>query len=469
MPRCRRARSGASARTPASTRRRCTRLVADDLERRQVEDHADRLQGLERDSRSWRAAPLGLAIGAEIRRESIELTPHDRNRARQHHRLSATPRTTALATSTPAMPSCRAGDEAARDQRRIALRLLLGRRQLATPKVGIKWTPLRARAARDVRARASVRRARRRTASAVSPRSRPPRIRVRCRPRHAPLRANCLRSPSSRRPIPTSSPRSRTSWTLGLVFEPTSRTSIAVDTWQITRKNEINQRGDAAQPSPRAKSSATRAARCPASPADPGPLVPCSAIRELVEDEVRGFDVELSKRFDLGGGYGRVTLTATVDAPVRVQADGGGRLVRDFAGTHGNCDITNCMGTPKDRVNLGAYVGSWSVPARRQHETTAQASTTSSSRTIRPVAPRTSRTAATAPAGCKIKSFTTFDLVGRWRPSKNWRSSASIQNVFDTQAADRLRRPTVPSATTRSTTAGAIGRFFRVGVKYQFS
>ena len=33
----------------------------------------------------------------------------------------------------------------------------------------------------------------------------------------------------------------------------------------------------------------------------------------------------------------------------------------NFAGTHGNCDVTNCIGTPKDRINLSAAwdVGRW--------------------------------------------------------------------------------------------------------------
>ncbi len=28
--------------------------------------------------------------------------------------------------------------------------------------------------------------------------------------------------------------------------------------------------------------------------------------------------------------------------------------ISEYAGTHGNCDVSNCIGTPKDRINFGA-------------------------------------------------------------------------------------------------------------------
>ena len=71
------------------------------------------------------------------------------------------------------------------------------------------------------------------------------------------------------------------------------------------------------------------------------------------------------------------------------------------------------------------------------------------------------------PGGCKIKSFTTVDLSARWKFGKNSEIFGSIQNVFDT-------KPPVDFLTYGAIGynpldySGAIGRFFRVGVKHQF-
>jgi iron complex outermembrane receptor protein len=72
-----------------------------------------------------------------------------------------------------------------------------------------------------------------------------------------------------------------------------------------------------------------------------------------------------------------------------------------------------------------------------------------------------------APAGCKIASFTTFDLVGRWLPMKDLEVYGSIRNLFD-------RKPPLDATTYGAVSynpldySGAIGRFFSVGVKYRF-
>jgi len=71
------------------------------------------------------------------------------------------------------------------------------------------------------------------------------------------------------------------------------------------------------------------------------------------------------------------------------------------------------------------------------------------------------------PSGCKLKSFTTLDISGAWRFGKNTEVFGSIANVFDT-------KPPVDFLTYGTTGynpldySGAIGRYFRVGVKHQF-
>lgn len=72
-----------------------------------------------------------------------------------------------------------------------------------------------------------------------------------------------------------------------------------------------------------------------------------------------------------------------------------------------------------------------------------------------------------APGGCRIASFTTVDLIGRWMPMKNLEVYGSIRNVFDRVA------PLDPLSYGQQSFnpldyAGAVGRFYTLGLKYRF-
>jgi outer membrane receptor protein involved in Fe transport len=98
---------------------------------------------------------------------------------------------------------------------------------------------------------------------------------------------------------------------------------------------------------------------------------------------------------------------------------------RDFAGTHGNCDVTNCIGTPDNRVNLRL---GW----ERGED---------------------------APGGCELSSFTTVDLVFRWKALARLEVFGSIQNLFDQiPPLDPLTYG--HSRTTRSTIRGRSGLLY---------
>ena len=72
-----------------------------------------------------------------------------------------------------------------------------------------------------------------------------------------------------------------------------------------------------------------------------------------------------------------------------------------------------------------------------------------------------------APDGCRIASFTTLDLSTRWDVSKNLQIFGSIANVLDKVAP---LDPLTYGAMSYNPMdySGAIGRFFRIGLKYQF-
>jgi iron complex outermembrane recepter protein len=75
---------------------------------------------------------------------------------------------------------------------------------------------------------------------------------------------------------------------------------------------------------------------------------------------------------------------------------------------------------------------------------------------------------AAAPDGCKIKSFQTFDLFGKWSGIKNLEIYGSIKNLFDKKPP---YDPQVYSAFHYNPILhlqGAIGRSFTLGAKYTF-
>ena len=147
----------------------------------------------------------------------------------------------------------------------------------------------------------------------------------------------------------------------------------------------------------------------------------------------------------------------------RTEQDGS---VRDFAGTHGNCDVTNCIGTPDDRVNLGATwdLAPWRLSAVVNYRAP-----------IKNVLFKDDPDGCAshfangedAPNGCRIASFTTLDLTGRWNLSPNSELFATIQNVFDKIAP---LDPLTYGATSYNPLdySGALGRYMSVGFRHKF-
>lgn len=251
--------------------------------------------------------------------------------------------------------------------------------------------------------------------------------------------------------------------TLGAVWDITPKASVAVDLWQIKRTGlpviEDTQAAIDAGHYTRDPASAT-------TPADPGGIL--SAFVQFVNSAsslTRGIDLEAKHRWDLGGGWGRVnsSLTWTHLLVQRVtDADG---TVHNYAGTHGNCEITNCIGSPKDRISFATTwdMGQWRLGAnvnyRGSFSNKLEQSDTSCAQTL--------LSGADAPAGCKVKSFATVDLSGAWKIRPNTELFGSIQNVFD-------KKPPLDSETYGAIGynpldySGAIGRYFKIGLRHKF-
>jgi iron complex outermembrane receptor protein len=107
-------------------------------------------------------------------------------------------------------------------------------------------------------------------------------------------------------PNPDLKPEKSDNYTLGLVFEPTSKSSFALDYFDITRKDEINQQLTSAAV---AAGQVVRdpGGAVPGVAGDPGPLL--AVLGQYVNSsktKVRGFDLDAKQGFDLGSGNGRV-------------------------------------------------------------------------------------------------------------------------------------------------------------------
>ena len=408
--------------------------------------------------------PIGVAVGAELRRESISLTP-----------VTGTERGNVIGLGYSAYDGARNVTAGYVELLAPVLKQLEASAAVrydhysdagssTTPKLGLKYTPIRELAlrgtyARGFRAPSSAENGRGGLAafsSAVDP--------VRC---NLGIQSACALAAVAviTSPNPNLKPEKSNNYTLGLVFEPTSKTSVAVDYFDITRKGEINQeQTNAAIAAGHLSRDPTTAT---AIPGDSGAIT--AVLGQYVNSsrtKVRGFDVDAKQGFDLGATFGKLTLTTQwthLFSFKRTETDG---TARDFAGTHGNCDVTNCIGTPADRVNFGAAIDSG--PFRIGANVNYRASIENKLFKDDPSGCASKfADGSDAPGGCRIASFTTVDLVGRWLPMKNLEVYGSIRNIFDRVA------PLDPTTYGQQSFnpldfAGGIGRFYSVGVKYKF-
>ena len=408
---------------------------------------------------------LGLALGAEYRKESIYLNPTDGTGRGNiiglgYSAYSGTRNVTAAYAEllAPVLKSLELSGAV-----RIDHYSDVGNSY--TPKVGAKWTPISSLAIRGTYAegfRAPSSAENGVGGLAAFSTAKDP---LRCNPPNN-VAAAC--DPATiaiiTSPNPDLVPEKSKSYTLGFVWDPLPKTSISLDFWQIERNNEINQeQTDAAI-------AAGHVARDPSTstkPSDPGAITAVLAkYVNSTRTTVRGVDLDARQGFELGDGWGKLTADAKWTHLFTFRREEQDGTARDFAGTHGNCDVTNCIGTPADRVNLGL---SWDRgPLKIAANVNYRASLENKNFKDDPDGCASSyANGDDAPGGCKIASFTTVDLTARWQVTSNLEVSGGIQNLFDRIA------PLDPLTYGQQSfnpldSSGAVGRFFNVGLKYKF-
>lgn len=407
---------------------------------------------------------LGVAVGAEFRHESTELQP-----------TTGTERGNIIGLGYSAYKGSRNATALYAEVLAPVLKTLELSGALRadhftdvgnsyTPKVGVKWTPIRELALRSTFARGF--RAPNAAENGVGGLAA---FSVGTDPVRCALGVEAACDPSNIAVItksnPNLSPERSKSYSIGAIWDPLPRTSMSFDLWEIRRKNEINQeQTDMAI-------LAGHVARDPSTatgiPGDPGAITAVlGSYVNSAQTTVRGIDIDARQRFNLGGDHGNLVFDLKwthLYKWLRTEQDG---TQRDFAGTHGNCDVSNCMGTPGDRVNLSATWErqNWRVSANVNY----RAPLDNISFKNDPDGCATHLADGTdAPRGCRIASFTTVDLTARWLATPKLEVFATVQNLFDKIAP---LDPLTYGATGYNPLdyAGAAGRFISAGVKYKF-
>ncbi|MBW8776518.1 MAG: TonB-dependent receptor [Stenotrophomonas sp.] len=258
------------------------------------------------------------------------------------------------------------------------------------------------------------------------------------------------------RPNKDLKPEESKSYSVGLVLQPTSTTSMTVDAWQIKRTNEIVQGNTAA--AILAGNVLRDSNNIGGVPNSGSILAVNTGYVNASSSRVRGIDTDIRQTFDIGPG--QLELDLQWSHILKFERTEDGETV-DYAGTHGNCDVTNCIGTPKDKINFGTTwkQGAWSVSGVANYISKMD---NTDKRGGDYQASYEDGTPVT-----KISSFTTFDLSGRWNITDAFELNASVANVFDRIAP---LDPTTYGGVNYNPMhfSGALGRYFTVGAKYTF-
>ena len=264
-------------------------------------------------------------------------------------------------------------------------------------------------------------------------------------------------------PNPALKPEKSRSLTAGLLFQPTSLASISFDVFEIKRTNEINTETlDEAI----AENKTVRSDNNLNGKANTGTLL--AALTDYINSastKVRGADLDGRYTLPLEN-FGKVRFDlqwTRISSFLRTEQSG---QEIQFAGTHGNCDTTNCIGTPKNRINFGATweMGTFNVSTvvnfvdSFKNVRDGNATTCANKLADGSNAPN---------ADCMIASFYSIDLAGRWQVTDPIEVFGTVANLLDRQAPlDPLTYGSVNYNPLHA--AGAIGRYYTVGMRYSF-
>ncbi|MET0320506.1 MAG: TonB-dependent receptor [Duganella sp.] len=262
-------------------------------------------------------------------------------------------------------------------------------------------------------------------------------------------------------------PETSKSYSLGIVLEPIKAVNFSVDLWQIVRKNEINGSDPGAvvaNPAGYPDAEIVRGEPTTNFPGLVGPILMVKApYLNAGETKTSGVDVDLRGRLNIGE-YGRITSGLTVTYMKefkRTNADG---TVLEFAGTHGDINLSGNGGTPKTkaRLTLGWDKGPFNITGNMNYVSSISDKNDTAGECL------DTDENGVAYLNCRIASFTTTDLFARWNVTKQWELTASVSNVFNRMAPLDVQTYGRINYNPSLHQSGAVGRFFTLGGRYTF-
>jgi iron complex outermembrane receptor protein len=249
-----------------------------------------------------------------------------------------------------------------------------------------------------------------------------------------------------------------------MVWDPFDGTALSLDAFKIKRSNEINPLSyvEAAALPTAIRNDNNLVVNGVAIPNTGTLLLSKAPYQNSSFTEIKGVDLDIKQRLKLGD-YGRAVVGLTwthIASWVRAEKNG---TRFQYAGTHGNCDTSNCAGTPKDKLSASA---SWDL--NTQFNVTATANYRADMQNVYFAGDKCASTFAngsSAPGDCRLASFTTIDLSARYNVTRQLQIYGSIQNLFDKIAP--LDPLTYGGMSFNPMDAsGATGRFFKVGLRW---
>ncbi|WP_208296752.1 TonB-dependent receptor [Massilia sp. CCM 8734] len=341
-----------------------------------------------------------------------------------------------------------------------------------TPKLGAKWTPVKSFAVRGTYSEGfRAPGAAEASASSRSTGTATTRDPVRC-PGGTPAAGggsatDCSISLAAVKVgNPALKPETSKGMTLGMVWDPLNDTSLSVDLWKIKRSDEINPLpyNEAAALPTAVRADNNLVVGGVAIPNTGTILISNAPYRNSSYTEIKGVDVDIKQKFRLGD-FGRANLGLTwtyIDSWIRAES---AAVKYEYAGTHGNCDTSNCAGTPKQKIS---FVAGWDWNDLNVTATTNYRSKMKNVGFEGDLCASKFANGSSAPnPECTLASFTSTDLSVRYNVSKNFQLFGSINNLFDKVAP--LDAYTYGGMSYNPMDAsGAIGRYFKAGARYQF-
>jgi iron complex outermembrane receptor protein len=225
---------------------------------------------------------------------------------------------------------------------------------------------------------------------------------------------------------PQLQPEKSQSWTAGLVWEPVPGLSGTLDYWNIETKQVIN--GADAQlvvndPAAFPNALVLRDTNnIPGIPNSGTVLAVATPFLNDYKQKTDGIDLSARYRFDMKTS-GALTTALEWTHILHFTREYNDGTSYEYAGTHGPTALSSSAGIPQDRLNvtLGWEMGPWNVTG-----------------IVRYVGPMDTIEAKELPEclqpdfnNCTVASFTTLDLSAAYKGFKNWEIFGSVINVFN--------------------------------------